>query len=78
MKILLDAMRFAYLRLDTVILTRTLDEQAQCRLIEARDTLAEAAAYVMGGDEAQKFFTAGDGYRRIDPPHAPEELRHEG
>ena len=69
MKVLLEAMHFACQRMDAVILSAGLYDQDRCRLIEARDRLADAVGFVLGKDEAQAFLYQPDGYRRVDPPH---------
>ena len=69
MKILLDAMRFTYQRVNATILAGRLGVQDRARLIEARDQLADAAAAVLGPEDAQAFFEQPDGYRRIDKAH---------
>jgi hypothetical protein len=71
MKILLDAMHFAYQRIDTVLLHGNLYPQAAGRLTEARDHLADAVAFVLGKTEAQEFLQTPDNYRvlRAAEPH---------
>ena len=68
MKILLDAIQFAHRAVDTVIVHGGLYDGDRCRLIDARDRLAAAAAKVLGVDEAAAFLEASPDYR-IDQPH---------
>ena len=74
MKILLEAMRFSYQRINTVIRREgglMLDEQDRCRLVEARDHLSDAVMFVLGPGEAQVFLERPDEYRSLlaDPGH---------
>jgi hypothetical protein len=63
-------MRFAWRRIEVTLVAGGIDEQSRCRLIEARDTLADATAHRLGNaDVAQDFLHEDDGYRRVDAGH---------